>query len=644
MRNYYDEILTEEEQADIIKWRFEDYTKVSVVTRFKVSYMLKQEFDLVHEVTIPCPTQKQLEYLRKQIDNLTVNKDVYKASAGLIEQGLGKTKSAILWACWLYQHGYIDKVVVLSPNDLKNQWILEQFPLHACSEWRAHIWQSMTTKKEQKAFERIICRNEQLKTIKEDFKDYDRLKIFSVNIEAMSHTSVMSYMRKFCQCGEDKEVLVVIDESTTIKNGSRKPIGKDTKRKGSKRANAVIDGFANRPFKMILTGTATPNSPFDLWAQFEFLIRNYFGLPLFDFQRRYGEMVYVSPAPGRRKHFELLSPKLYSQVKARLKQYGIGERTRPSDCLKPVCVERVNCGRLDCKIKELSRDYAEMIAEEYGMTESAIQRISEMTELKQHKHLEELKEKMLPISFFCKTEECEDLPEKVFRELTCSMSKEQNQVYKQMQSEMMTVFKGETLSTLYKNVMYMRCQQIAGGLYPYPVELCKKLLVDGEEIEVTKTEYRYKYFDKNPKLDALMEDIETIDKPIIFWARFIEEQRLIYERLKKEYGSESVGWYHAKEKHKVETDFKAGKIRFFVGAKSAARGLNLQRSGNQYFYSNDFEADTRDQKIKRSHRMGRVGACIFTDVMMRATRDRQIMEVLNRKMDMIEFFRKGDVK
>ena len=93
--------------------------------------------------------------------------------------------------------------------------------------------------------------------------------MFSTNVEAYQFEKIHNYITPLLQ----GKCFVVIDESAKIKNGCRKKRGK---RCGAKRTNTILDLFIDLRYKGILSGTPSPNSPFDLWSQFEFLKQNYF--------------------------------------------------------------------------------------------------------------------------------------------------------------------------------------------------------------------------------------------------------------------------------------------------------------------------------------------------------------------------------
>jgi len=616
MNNYF-EFLSEEEQTYLNDNRFTGLNDWDMAAKLK--YALYNKYNINLGADTPIPTNHQIDaYLQ-----LTSKHDEERGLVGamFMEQGLGKSKMAIMFADYLYRKKVIGGMIVIAPNNLKYQWVEEQVPIHYPGKVDSIVWDGFNTQGSKKVFSEVI-------------KSTGKLKVFAINVEAFSSASIKQYVHMFMDsCGD---ALIVVDESTTIKNGRRAPKGR-SKRAGAKRTNLILDGFSKRKNKLILTGTATPNRPFDLWAQFEFLRYDYFNKDYWTFCKYHGEMIHVKRHNATRLSLELLDQKTFSLVKSDIENLHINECLIRNDCRVPVC-DIDTCPNY--KAKGFSPWDLEEIALRRGLTESGVLRIEKMKELIQFKNLEELKESMSPITSFRKTREVLDMPAQIYEKLSCSLSNEQKKLYNDMVKDMMAEYEGDALSTLFKQVLFIRCQQITGGLFPYPVDIIKKGL-DGEVNEIK--EYKTKRITPNGKLNALSTALDDIDpdQSIIYWAWFTGEQELIYEMLCKKYGSQRVGLYRDNKKE-VEQAFKAGEIKHFVSGDSGSFGLNLQVSHLQYFYSNNHRADIRDQKEKRSHRIGQVYPVTYIDIVAKGTKDQTILDVLHRKMDLIEFFRKGE--
>lgn len=507
-----------------------------------------------------------------------------------MEQGTGKTRVAILKAHSLYIKGLIDRVLIISPNGVKDQWVDEQFPTHYPNdEWSGVVWKGMNTKKEKDKFNDLLM--------------YRELKVWSVNVEAFQASTIDQYIRMYCVANK---TYIIVDESTRIKNGRRRPL-RGGKRAGAKSTNKILDMFENIKYKSILTGTPSPNSPFDLWSQFEFLKKDFFGMDFFFFQHHYGIMMKRS-IDGNRTFNTILDEKTFMFIKSELKKF---HELHPSDI--------------------------EFIAHKYNIKVSDVIKINNSEEYSPYKNLDELRDKIASITFFVKKKDCLDLPDKVYEKIYVEMSKEQKQVYDTLKKEMYATYMTRELTVTTKMVMALRLQMVTGGLFPY-AEATIRLTESGEE--VFDTGFSYDIIKGNQKIITLINDLEEVpkDTSIIVWARFTGEIEQIYNALIKEgYKAEK---YIGGSSISVVDRFKAREFQILVSNPlKGGEGLNLQVATLQYFYSNSFMADKRLQAEDRSHRIGQTNKVLYKDLICKNTVDERVYEVLRRKENLIDFFR-----
>jgi len=531
-----------------------------------------------------------------QLDALQKIKDL-PFFALFMEQGTGKSKVAISHSYLLLERKEIDCVIVIAPDSVKDQWVNEQYPEHfTLKEWNGYVWEGAKTKKSKIEFENKLL-------------DKEKFFICSINIEAFQSNNVHLYIKMILK---ERTPLVIIDESTRIKNG-RKRI-ETSKRKGAKRTNDILDLFENTKNKCILTGTPTPNSPFDLWSQFEFLQKNFFGIDYFPFTHRHGILIQKRSREGR-KFSTVLDQKTFNIAK----------------------------NKLD-KMEKLSSLDLEVLSDETGIKVKDLILIRGMDRYRAYKNLQELREQIEPVTVFIKKEDCLDLPEKVYEKLYCNLSKEQKTIYESLKKEMMAEYMGEEITLTNKVVMYLRLQMVSGGLFPFS-KTDMKLDEDGEPF--FESSFKYKYIENNSKIDVLMEDLEEVSEEtsIIVWAKFRGEIELICDKLlEKGYSAEK---YYGGSSPEVITRFKSKETRVLVAsALKGGEGLNLQICTLQYFYSNSFKADSRLQAEDRSHRIGQLNKVTYKDIICRNSVDERIYEVLARKENLINYFRssKEDIR
>lgn len=516
-----------------------------------------------------------------------------------MEQGTGKSKVIVEKSLDLYVKGLINCVIVISPNAVKEQWIKEQFKEHyPYTDWIDHLWSGGKTLKETNSFKSgVLSKN--------------KLFVFSCNVEAFQSNSIDKFISTLLN---NRKVFVVIDESTRIKNGRRKPV--KGKRGGAKRTNKIIDFFEKVPYKAILTGTPTPKSPFDLWSQFEFLQKDFFGMDYFYFTHRYGIMTKHSTDTNK-TYYRTMDEKTYSIVKSQLNR-SVKEKGK----LTPQIIDKV--------------------AIRNGLSTKDVIVISKMDKFACFKNLDELKKKVNSITFFVKKESCLDLPDKVYEKLYCELKGEQKRLYKQLKENMYTEYCGEELTVTSKVIMYLRLQMITGGLFPY-VNTEIKLDPNGEEF--FGSWFEYSVIKDNAKLKTLMDDLEevSLETSIVVWAKFRGEIDLIYDALtnagylcEKYYGGSSI---------EAINKFKRKEVQILIGNPlKGGEGLNLQISTLHYFYSNLFKADSRLQAEDRSHRIGQYNKVTYKDIVCKNTVDVRILEVLKRREDLINYFRSRDLQ
>lgn len=179
------------------------------------------------------------------------------------EMGVAKTKVAIDTIVWLYLCGKINGALVLAPKAVVPNWVLDELPAHMPDEVVART-------------RVVMWRTERAGTQKFQREIIEALAHDGLLIVVMSYDGIMTgtpgrafkvkkIRRAFKGCHYAKELLTtrrcmfVLDESSEI----RKSCTKRTKR--------VLAAGRLAPYRRILTGTATGNSPFDVYPQVKFL-------------------------------------------------------------------------------------------------------------------------------------------------------------------------------------------------------------------------------------------------------------------------------------------------------------------------------------------------------------------------------------
>ena len=216
--------------------------------------------------------------------------------AYFMEMGTGKTKVAIDNAIWLYQENLIKYVFVIAPNSVYRNWVGE-LDTHSPLETNRFIWKVDTEKK---------------------FKlDPEKPTFILMNVESLSHKSGQDWLeKKLLKYG--KESMIILDESTTIKNLK------------ARRTKAVIKIGKLAKYKRILTGSPITKSPLDLFSQCAFLDKKLLGYESFTvFKSKYAVMFSIE-----RGGYNIQIPKYYinlEELEYKLKNFSY--RVRKKDCL-----------------------------------------------------------------------------------------------------------------------------------------------------------------------------------------------------------------------------------------------------------------------------------------------------------------------
>jgi SNF2 family DNA or RNA helicase len=190
------------------------------------------------------------------------NKETY---AYFMEMGTGKTKVLIDNAAMLYDKGKIDGLLIVAPKGVIGTWYDQELPTHLPGhiENVTILWQANITKTQR----------EKLETL---FEVEESLHILIMNVEALSTTKGTDFAAKFLSC---HNTLMVIDESTTIKNPS------------AKRTKNIIRLSTKAKYRRIMTGSPVTKNPLDLYSQCGFLsswLLNF--ASYYSFRNRYAEM------------------------------------------------------------------------------------------------------------------------------------------------------------------------------------------------------------------------------------------------------------------------------------------------------------------------------------------------------------------
>lgn len=212
--------------------------------------------------------------------------------------------------------------------------------------------------------------------------------------------------------------------------------------------------------------------------------------------------------------------------------------------------------------------------------------------LKCYKNLDELKNKMAPFSSVVLREDCTDMPNLVLRTRNIELTEKQQEIYEKLRKRMLLEIEGREVQLNEASSSLNKMQQVGSGFI---------IDEDGKTIIIPG---------KNPRLEALAEEVAFAPGKVIIWCQFRRDMDLVEERLKKE--GFNVVSYHGRTKEadraKVRELFAPGAdndIKALVGhPQSAGQGLNLSAASTIIWYSHTFDAILRGQADERATAIG----------------------------------------
>jgi len=187
-----------------------------------------------------------------------------------------------------------------------DNWVKVEIPKHLSDDVPVKVvrWQPRLS---------IAYKNQLESFVKER---YDGLKIFVMNIEALSTTKGAKIAGVFLIQNEDN--MIIVDESTTIKN------------RGASRTKNLMTLKSYSSYRRILTGSPITKSPMDLYSQCSFLSNRALNFSsYYAFQGRYA--IIKQRAFGARSFQEIVGYRNLDELNEKLEQFST--RTLKEECL-----------------------------------------------------------------------------------------------------------------------------------------------------------------------------------------------------------------------------------------------------------------------------------------------------------------------
>lgn len=394
----------------------------------------------------------------------------------------------------------------------------------------------------------------------------------------------------------DKEPFIILDESSKIKTNN--PC-KDSKK--SKRTQAVLK-LNNIGERCILTGTFMSKSPLNAFDQMNFLQRDFFPESMFAFAEHYTIRRTLPSVRGARI---LITQKDYETIRKRLMKYK-------ND---PVALG----GAMDG------------VYSFYGITREDCIHIMKNTEYTPFKNMEELWNRIGDNCMKVDRKTSTDLPPKIYKTYDIPLTKEQKQLYLQLQNQHCT----DRIVVDNGLKLYLRFQDVCNGYEP---------IDHGDTIDENgkvRHNIELKPLIENPKLDMLEEIVDDIgDKQIVIWCY---RTKLLYdaEKRMREAGY-TTAIYDGKIDKKLRDEgyqsFSEGKTQLiFVNQASGAYGLDgLKEADYAIYLCSSYSVEYRAQSENRIYRGVITRSKYIIDLTCKGTCEDRVTEALKQGKELLD--------
>ena len=417
------------------------------------------------------------------------------------------------------------------------------------------------------------------------------MKALIVSLESFQRGEVPEEVKKYIIAHHGR-VFQILDESSKIK--TNEPC-KESKK--SKRTQAVMK-LNKIGQRCILTGTFMSKSPVNAYDQMNFLKDGFFPEGMYAFAEHY---VIRRALPSVRGARITISPKDYEAIYKRL--------------------HRANSEAEFINIAEGVKSF-------YGISLDDCRHIFANEKYTPWKHIDELWERIGDVCVHPKKEDILDVPDKIYETYKLSLTKEQRDLYLQLQNQHCT----DRITVDNGLKLYLRFQDICNGYEP----------VETDEID-EKGNHKVELIPlkENPKLDWLEEYLESLgNEQCLVWC---SRSRLLHDacaRLRDK--GYACGIYDGKvgstQREAYYEDFYNKKIQIlFLNQASGGYGLDKLRNANYGIYlCNDASVEKRQQSEDREARGLYTDNKFITDVLMEGTVEQRVANSLKLGVELID--------
>lgn len=234
-----------------------------------------------------------------------------------------------------------------------------------------------------------------------------------------------------------------------------------------------------------------------------------------------------------------------------------------------------------------------------------------------------------------RTEDCIDLPPMRFLIRDISMTKEQSEVYDDMEQMLFTELEGEPVTAKVAATKLMKLREITGGFLITDQSNAKPINKDTPKMleldELLEQSIAIRLGDDGPPCKALI------------WAQYQWECKTLVQRYKK-YGARGLfGGISSGKKDAAIDAFKHNdKCRVLVcHPKSAGHGLTLVEANYAFYYSLSYDFEEFYQSFWRMPRPGQTRHMTYYFLVTTGTIDEELIDAIRSKKNLSDLITDG---
>ena len=236
-----------------------------------------------------------------------------------------------------------------------------------------------------------------------------------------------------------------------------------------------------------------------------------------------------------------------------------------------------------------------------------------------YKNLEQLREKITEHGTIVNSEDCLDLPPKIYEKFYIELTDEQKIHYTALKKHLITELENSRVTVKIALTKILRLQQL----------VCGYLKDDDGEIHLIP----------HNRLQALDDILDEIRGKAIIWSPFRHDIKSIYNHLIKTYNKDQVLMYYGdtsqEDRDYAKRALRRGvrsRVKFLIGNPMVGGyGLNLTGVNTVIYYANSYDNEIRRQSEKRAHRIGQTKTVVYIDLVAKGTVDEKVLKALYNK-------------